>query len=68
MVKPKYPNPREFVMKHFALSKPGDTTDLLALSEQIERDFPDTGLSRAQIHYLIQGEALAAGVPLLPQR
>jgi hypothetical protein len=65
---PKNPDPREFVMKHFAQAKPGEAADLLALCEQIELDFPDTSLSKAQIHALVQGEALAAGVPLLPQR
>lgn len=65
---PKNPDPREFVMKHFAQSKPGEAADLLALCEQIELDFPDTSLSKAQIHALVQGEALAAGVPLLPHR
>ena len=65
---PKNPDPREFVMKHFAQAKPGEATDLVALCEQIEWDFPDASLSKAQIHDLIQGEALAAGVPLLPHR
>jgi len=55
-------------MKHFAQAKPGEAADLLALCEQIEWDFPDTGLSKAQIHDLVQGEALAAGIRLLPQR
>jgi hypothetical protein len=48
-------------MKHFAQAKPGEAADLLALCEQIELDFPDTSLSKAQIHALVQGEALAAG-------
>lgn len=64
---PKNPDPREFVMKHFAQSKPGEAADLVALCEQIQWGFPKASLSKAQIHDLVQGEALAAGVPLLPR-